>query len=245
MAAERTDSIGFGDLRLIQRPEDFCYGIDAVILADFAASGIKLSDTVMDLGTGNGIIPLILSHKTLAKQIYGLEVQKETYCIACKNIQENRLNPRVTIIHGNVRDLGISICPELIGILDCVVSNPPYMANKSGLTNDNQAKSIARHETDGNLSDFLNAAARILKNKGHLYMVHRPNRMVDLFCQAREVGLEPKELRLICPRQGEAPNILLVHFIKGGGKELRILPNLNVYQPGGGYTDELLNIYEK
>jgi tRNA1Val (adenine37-N6)-methyltransferase len=76
-------------------------------------------------------------------------------------------------------------------------------------------------------------------------MVHRPNRMVDLFCQAREVGLEPKELRLICPRQGEAPNILLVHFIKGGGKELRILPNLNVYQPGGGYTDELLNIYEK
>jgi tRNA1Val (adenine37-N6)-methyltransferase len=155
------------------------------------------------------------------------------------------LNPRVTIIHGNVRDLGISICPELIGILDCVVSNPPYMANKSGLTNDNQAKSIARHETDGNLSDFLNAAARILKNKGHLYMVHRPNRMVDLFCQAREVGLEPKELRLICPRQGEAPNILLVHFIKAGGKELRILPNLNVYQPGGGYTDELLNIYEK
>jgi tRNA1Val (adenine37-N6)-methyltransferase len=245
MKAERIDSIGFGDLRLIQRPEDFCYGIDAVILADFAASGIKSTDTVMDLGTGNGIIPLILSHKTSAKQIYGLEVQKETYNIACKNIQENRLTPRVAIIHGNVRDLGVSIYPELTGLLDCVVSNPPYMANQSGLTNYNQAKTIARHETDGNLADFLNAAARLLKNKGHLFMVHRPNRMVDLFCQAREVGLEPKELRLICPRHGEVPNILLVHFIKGGGKELRILPNLNVYQIDGGYTDELLSIYEK
>ena len=128
MTVERTDRIGFGDLRLIQRPEDFCYGIDAVILADFAAGGIKSTDTVMDLGTGNGIIPLILSHKTLAKQIYGIEVQKEAYDVACKNIQENRLNPRITIIHGNVRDLGIRIYPELNGILDSVLSNPPYIA---------------------------------------------------------------------------------------------------------------------
>jgi tRNA1Val (adenine37-N6)-methyltransferase len=245
MNAERTDCIGFGDLRLIQRPEDFCYGVDAVILADFAARGSKSLVTVMDLGTGNGIIPLILSHKTAAKQIYGLEIQKESYEVACRNIQANGLDDRLFIINGNVKDIGIRLHPELIGMLDCVVSNPPYMASRSGLTNNNEAKTMARHETAGNMADFLNAAVRLLKIKGHLYMVHRPNRMVDLFCQAREVGLEPKELRLVCPKPGQPPNILLVHFIKGGGKELKILPTLNVYQADGGYTEEILEIYEK
>lgn len=245
MNAERTDCIGFGDLRLIQRPEDFCYGVDAVILADFAASGCKSHGTIMDLGTGNGIIPLILNHKTKAKRIYGLEVQEAVYEIACRNILENRLDGRIHMIHGNVKDIGIGLYPELTGTMDLVVSNPPYMANKSGLTNNNLAKTIARHETTGNLDDFLNAAARLLKSKGHLFMVHRPNRMVDLFCKAREVGLEPKELRLVCPRQGEPPNILLVHFLKGGGKELKILPTLNVYESGGEYSDEILAIYEK
>lgn len=245
MNAERTDHIGFGDLRLIQRPEDFCYGIDAVILSDFAASGIKKHGTVMDLGTGNGVIPLILSHKTSAKKIFGLEVQADSYHVACKNILANGLDDRLAIIHGNVKDIGISLHPELFGIMDVVVSNPPYMANQSALLNNNPAKTIARHEITANMNDFLNAAARLLKNKGHLYMVHRPNRMVDLFCMARDMGLEPKELRLVCPKPGEPPNILLVHFIKGGGKELKILPTLDVYQPSGEYTDEIMYIYEK
>lgn len=245
MNAERTDCIGFGNLRLIQRPEDFCYGVDAVILADFAASGIKTHDTVMDLGTGNGIIPLILSHKTSAKRIYGLEIQTEMYEIACKNILTNGLEDRIDMIQGNVKDIGVSLHTELINTLDCIVSNPPYMAKQSGLTNINQAKTMARHETAGGLADFLKAASRLLKVKGHLYMVHRPNRMVDLFCLAREVGLEPKELRLVCPKPGASPNILLVHFLKGGGKELKILPTLNVYQSDGGYTEEILAIYEK
>jgi len=245
MNAERTDRIGFGDLRLIQRPEDFCYGVDAVILADFAASGVKASGLVMDLGTGNGIIPLILSHKTKANRIFGLEVQEETYQIASKNVHENGLEGRVSILFGNVKDIGLTFCPELTGTVDVVVSNPPYMASQSGLTNSNHAKTIARHETAGDLFDFLNASARLLKIKGHLYMVHRPNRMVDLFCLARQVGLEPKELRLVCPKNGAAPNILLVHFLKGGGKELKILPNLDVYGQDGEYTKEILAIYEK
>ena len=245
MNAERTDCIGFGDLRLIQRPEDFCYGVDAVILADFASGAIKSPVSIMDLGTGNGIIPLILSHKTVAKKIFGLEVQKKAYEIACKNICENGLDDRITIIQGDVVEIGLNLHPELLGKMDVVVSNPPYMANQSALTNHNPAKTIARHETSANLNEFLNASARLLKNKGHLFMVHRPNRMVDLFCHARAVGLEPKELRLVCPREGEPPNILLVHFIKAGGKELKILPTLNVYQPTGEYTDEILSIYEK
>jgi tRNA1Val (adenine37-N6)-methyltransferase len=245
MNAERTDCIGFGDLRLIQRPEDFCYGVDAVILADFAASGIKAIGKVMDLGTGTGIIPLILSHKTAAKKIFGLEVQNDAYTVSCRNISANKLDDRITIIQGNVKDIGIDLYPELTGSMDVVVSNPPYMADQSALVNQNPAKTIARHEKSGNLDDFLSAAVRLLKNKGHLYMVHRPNRMVDLFCKAREFGLEPKELRLVSPKSGEAPNILLVHFIKGGGKELKILPTLNVYQADGEYTDEIMAIYEK
>jgi tRNA1Val (adenine37-N6)-methyltransferase len=245
MKAERTDRIGFGDLRLIQRPEDFCYGVDAVILSDFAARGIKKHGTVMDLGTGNGVIPLILSHKTSAKKIFGLEVQADSYHLACKNILANGLDDRLAIIHGNVKDIGISLHPELYGIMDVVVSNPPYMAKQSALLNNNPAKTIARHEITANMNDFLHAAVRLLKNKGHLYMVHRPNRMVDLFCMAREIGLEPKELRLVCPKAGEPANILLVHFIKGGGKELKVLPTLDVYQPSGEYTDEILHVYEK
>jgi tRNA1Val (adenine37-N6)-methyltransferase len=245
MNAERTDCIGFGDLRLIQRPEDFCYGVDAVILADFASAAIKSPVSIMDLGTGNGIIPLILSHKTVAKEIFGLEVQKEAYETACKNISENGLDDRITIILGDVVEIGLNLHPELLGKMDVVVSNPPYMANQSALTNHNPAKTIARHETSANLNEFLNASVRLLKNKGHLFMVHRPNRMVDLFCQARAVGLEPKELRLVCPREGESPNIMLVHFLKSGGKELKILPTLNVYQSSGKYTDEILSIYEK
>jgi tRNA1Val (adenine37-N6)-methyltransferase len=245
MKAERTDCIGFGDLRLIQRPEDFCYGVDAVILADFAASGIKSIDSVMDLGTGNGIIPLILSHKTSAKKIFGLEVQTDAYTISCRNVSANGLDDRISIKQGNVKDIGVDLHPEFKGAMDVVVSNPPYMAGQSALINKNPAKTIARHEISGSLDDFLNAAFRLLKNKGHLYMVHKPNRMVDLFCKARELGLEPKELRLVCPRPGEAPNILLVHFIKDGGKELKILPTLNVYRMDGTYTEEIISIYEK
>lgn len=244
MNAERTDCIGFGDLRLIQLPEDFCYGVDAVILADFAANGIKPRSEVMDLGTGNGIIPLILSHKTKG-HIHGLEVQQKAFEIATKNVIHNHLNERISIIHGNVKDIGLALHTELAGNIDLVVSNPPYMAQQSGLTNDNPAKTIARHETLGSLLDFLQGAARLLKDKGHLYMIHRPNRMVDLFCLARESGLEPKELRLVCPRQGEPPNMLLCHFIKGGGKELKILPSLNVYGSDESYTEEIMTIYEK
>jgi len=245
MNAERTDRIGFGDLRLTQRPEDFCYGVDAVLLADFVASGSKSSDHIMDLGTGNGIIPLILSHKSKTQHLYGLELQTKAYETACQNVLQNRLDGRIIMIHGNVKEIGLTLEPSLCGTMDRVVSNPPYMAYQRGLTNQNPAKTIARHEIAGDLRDFLGAAARLLKQKGHLYMIHRPGRMVDLFCIARELRLEPKELRLVCPKQGEPPNILMVHFLKGGGKELKILPSLSVYGPAGEYTDEIMAIYEK
>ncbi len=163
MKAERMDFIGFGDLRLIQQPEDFCYGVDAVILSDFAAKGMKNAKSIMDLGTGNGIIPLILSHKRQTTKIYGLEVQDGAFQIANRNVYINNLNARVEMIQGNVRDIGAVLYPELKEALDAVVSNPPYMENHGGIKNGNLAKTIARHETVGELADFFQASATAIK----------------------------------------------------------------------------------
>lgn len=245
MKAKRTDNIGFGNLRLDQQPEDFCYGVDAVILAAFAAKNCKSCNRIMDLGTGTGVIPLILSYKSPQSLIYGLEVQEESYRLATRNIAQNRLDERIRILFGNVKEIGIQLYPELCGNMDVVVTNPPYMEINGGIKNNNPAKTIARHEIAGDLTDFMSAAARMLKGKGHLFMVHRPSRLVDLFCTARSCGLEPKEIRMVSPKDGDSPNIVLVHCIKGGGKELKVLPSLSIYDASGGFTNEILEIYEK
>lgn len=245
MKTKRMDNIGFGNLRLDQQPEDFCYGVDAVILAHFAAENSKNSRRIMDLGTGTGVIPLILSHKSPQSMIYGLEVQEESYQLAVRNIAQNRLEDRIQILCGNVKDVATALHPELRGIMDVVVTNPPYMEYNGGIKNNNPAKTIARHEIEGDLTDFMTAAARLLKGKGHLFMVHRPSRLVDLFCIARTCGLEPKEIRFVSPKEGEPANIVLIHLIKGGGKELKVLPPLFVYGTSGEFTDEILEIYEK
>lgn len=236
---ERIDNIGFGNLRLIQKPEDFCYGVDAVILADFVKA--KEGDLVIDLGTGTGIIPLILTHKTKASRLYGLEVQEDSYQRGCRNIKLNELNERVCILKGNVKDI------EQLGLpyFQVVVSNPPYMKDQGGLKNANEAKAIARHETLGRLEDFISCATKLLEDKGHFYMVHRPSRLVDICYLCRTHGLEPKEMRFVSPKVDKAANILLLHCVKNGGSELKVLDPLYIYNEDGTYTQEILDIYEK
>lgn len=245
MKWERVDNIGFGTLRLAQQPEDFCYGIDAVILADFAAGRMKAGGTVLDLGTGNGIIPLILSHKTKAKLIYGLEVQEEAWKLASRNVEMNGLQAHIRMICGDVRELGKELLPEVAGKVDTIVSNPPYNKYEAGLQNANPARTIARHEVVGTLDDFFAAAARTLKARGSLFMIHRTNRLADLIALGRAHRLEPKLLRMVAPRPGTSPNLVLLHFLKGGGGELKTLPTLYVYGSGGEYSPEILEIYEK
>lgn len=235
---ERIDQIGFSDLKLIQKPEDFCYGVDAVILADFASK--RPARRMVDLGTGTGIIPHILSHKTNAEKIYGIEYQKDACQRAVRNAQLNGLEERLTFIEANVAEFD-----QLCGWADAVTANPPYMAGSGGLTNRNEAKTIARHETVGTLEDFISCAARLLRDRGDFYMVHRPSRLVDLFSICRKYRLEPKELRLVAPRRGEIPNIVLIHAVKGGGAELRLLETLCVYKEKGVYSDEIQRIYER
>lgn len=239
---ERIDEIGFGTLRLIQKPEDFCYGIDAVLLATFAE--VRKNARVIDLGTGTGIIPIILSHRTEAAEIVGVEVQQDSYERGLRNIQINCLGDRVTFIHGDVKHL---IKEKMVNkhSFDAVLTNPPYVKSDGGLKNKEAARTVARHETTAELSDFIGEASLLLKDRGDFYMVHRPNRLVDISVLCRQHKLEPKELRLVSPNKDSAPNILLIHCVKHGRPELKFLDPLYVYQQGGSYTDEIMRLYER
>ena len=241
----RFDETGFGDIGIFQAPEEFCYGVDAVLLADFAAKAAnkKKNCRIMDLGTGTGIIPLILSHKTKAPYIAGLEVQDHSFSLVQKNIAYNHLENRIHGFQGDVS--AFSLEDEMAETFDVVTSNPPYFVGGGGIESKNPAKSIARHETTGSLNDFVRLAAKLLKDKGDFYMVHRPSRLVDICQCCRSHKLEPKELRFVSGKPMEKPNILLIHCVKHGGSELRILEPLAVHREDGTYTDEILKIYEK
>ena len=247
---ERIDEIGFGGRKLIQKPDDFCYGIDAVLLADFAARRHKCREnarTVIDLGTGTGIIPLILEYKIGAEKIYGIELQETSWECACRNIVFNGLEKRISFINDDVGNFGSHMSEwgkKLKGQADIVVSNPPYFESGSGLINDRTPKMIARHETSAGLEAFMACASHLLRPKGDFFMIQRPFRLTDICCFGRKNGLEPKELCFVSPKKDTAPNMLLIHMVKGGGSELKILENLYVYDDNGKYTPEILKAYE-
>lgn len=238
---ERIDDIGFGNLRLIQNTEDFCYGIDAVILADFAAKNARKARRIADLGTGTGILPLILSHKTDAEKITGFEVRKSSYEIAVRNAQGNGLEDRISFVNSNVKDIDKSY----YGIFDTVTMNPPYMESGRGIVNPDDGKMVARHEILGTLEDFMKASSALLEHRGDLFVVHRPSRLADIFCTGRSLKLEPKAVKMVKPREGEAANIVLVHLVKNGGKQLKVLKDLIVYGRDNTYTDDIISIYER
>lgn len=250
---ERVDDIGFGGLKLIQKPEEFCYGVDAVILADFAAryaaaalpsrKGQSEAVTAVDLGTGTGIIPLILSYKTGWHQLVGVEVQEGSFKRAVRNAALNGLDERVSFIHGDVKDFDVCWGKELSGSVDVVTSNPPYTKGSGGIKSTNRAKAIARHETTAGLEDFIRCAAQLLRPRGDFFMVHRPSRLADICCMARAAGLEPKEMCFVGPNRESAPNILLVHMVKGAGRQLTLLEPLFVYEENGSYTEKLKECY--
>lgn len=248
---ERIDRIGFGDLRLIQKPEDFCYGVDAVLLAYFAATHggqkncnkVKLKRAI-DLGTGTGIIPLILSHKTDMSEIFGLEIQQDSYHRALRNIRLNGLENRIKMYRGDVADIENVISKDFVGTFNMVTANPPYMLKNGAIINEKIEKMIARHETSGLMDDFIRTAALLLKPKCDFYMVHRPSRLVDICVSCRINKLEPKTICFVSPRQGEIPNIILLHCVKHGNPELKYMKNLNIYE-GTEYSEEIKEIYER
>lgn len=245
---ETMDSIGFGGMKLIQG-NGFRYGVDAVLLAGFTAGetggrGMKRRKAphILELGCGNGIVSLILSHKISESTLLGVEIQAEEAERACRNVKLNCLDKRIQIREADVASLGETVLPEKF---NAVVTNPPYFRRGGAIPNDASAKYIARHETSADLDAFIRAAAAQLDRDGELFMVHRPDRLVDICCSMRAQGLEPKELQMVMPFLETKPNILLVHGVKGGNSELRVLPPIHVREKDGRYSDLIQRIYER
>lgn len=251
--SERIDETGFGTLKLVQEAEDFCYGVDAVLLADFAAKQKRKIRCAVDLGTGNGAACLMLGHMTDVRKIAGVEVQKEPFALFERNIEVNALTGKAAGICENVRNVDAvkAFLKEFAGDelsdghADVVISNPPYTAAGGGMMGINRVKMAARHEVLGTLEDFMRCASELLMDRGDFYMVHRPARLVDICELARKYRLEPKEMQMVSPYEGSVPNILLIHCVKRGGKDLKWLEPLYIYEKNGKYSKKILEIYEK
>ena len=234
---ERVDDLQLKGLKVIQDKNGFCFGIDAVLLANFAK--VKRNANVVDLGTGTGIIPVLIAGKSNAKKIVGVEIQDEVWEMANRTVQMNDLQDRVQIVKGDIKTIDKDL--EVHGF-HVATSNPPYM-HMNGIQNPNDKKAISRHEVLCNLEDVIRAASRLVMPRGKFFMIHRPIRLVDIVTLGRKYNLEPKVMQFVHPKAGKAPNLLLVEFTKDGRPELKILDPLYVYDEDGNYTKEIQQIY--
>lgn len=237
-AGERLDDLQRGGLSIIQHPGRFCFGIDAVLLAEFARA--LPGEKVMDLCSGTGIIPILMTSRSAGAAYQALEVQAESADMAARSVLGNHLENLITVTCGDLKDVPTA-CN---GRFDVVTVNPPYAKLPSGKANATDAKSIARHEVLCTLDDVLDCAARLLKSKGKLFICYRPTRLADLLCAMRERKLEPKRMRFVHPKKDSEPNIVLVEGIKDAASELRVLPPLVVYDDHQNYTAEIYRIYQ-
>lgn len=238
---ERIDDLQLDNLKIIQNKDGFCFGIDAVLLSDFAKD-IRNNSTVLDLGTGTGIIGILLCAKTKLSKIYGIDIQKDVCDMASRSIKLNNLENKFEIINTNIKDLK-NIFED--NSFDAIVSNPPYKKDNSGLKNESETKLISRHEITASLEDFISVSSKLLKNNGSIYMVHRPERLSDLFYLLKKYNLEPKKLRLVQSYVDSKPKLILVKATKNSKSFLNIDEPLIVYNKDGSYTDEIFKIYGK
>lgn len=238
------EDIGFGGLKLVQSEEGFRFGIDAVLLADFASCFCSDAKHIVDLGTGNGVVPLIMSHKMPACSFTGMDLQPKAIELARRSCSLNGLEDRIQFQECDVAELAGRM-PQLRGSADAVVSNPPYVARGAGIINEEDSKFLSRQETTAGIDEFAAAAAFLLKERGHFVLVHRPSRLVDIFCSCRKYALEPKNIQFVAPRRDAKPNIVLLHCTKGGGRELDYREPLYVYGEDGHYSPAVMKIYEK
>lgn len=236
---ERIDDLEYKGLKIIQNTEGFCFGIDSILLSDFAKD-IKKDSKVIDLGTGTGIIGILLCAKTEISHMVGVEIQEEVYDIAKRNVKLNGLEEKFTLMNINIKELEKR---QEIGKFDAVVTNPPYKKENTGIQNENEKRLISRHEITANLEDFIRISTQLLKDKKDLYMVHRPDRLVDIIELLRKYKLEPKKLKLVYPKPEKEPNLLLIKATKNAKPFLKIEKPLYVYKENGEYTDEILKIY--
>lgn len=235
---ERVDDLGIRNYRIIQNPELFCFGIDAVLLSEFAK--VKDGQKVLDMCTGTGILPILLAAKTKAEHLTGLEIQAQSVEMAQRSIALNEIENRVEIVEGDIKEAS-----KLFGVqsFDVVTCNPPYMIHEHGLKNPDMPKAIARHEVLLTFEDVAREAAGVLKEGGDFYLVHRPFRLVELFETLTKYKLEPKNVRFVHPYVDKEPNMVLIHCKKGAKRYVTIDKPLIVYKDVNVYTDEVLEIY--
>ncbi|RHP42097.1 MULTISPECIES: tRNA1(Val) (adenine(37)-N6)-methyltransferase [unclassified Clostridium] len=235
---ERIDDLQRNGYRIIQKKKGFCFGMDAVLLSGFAQ--VKEGEMAVDLGTGTGIIPILLEAKTKGRHFTGLEIQEEVAEMANRSVRLNHLEDRVDIVRGDIKEAS-----RLFGkaSFDVVTSNPPYMNDNHGLKNPDLPKAIARHEVFCTLDDVCREASLLLKTGGRFYMVHRPHRLAEIITALKNYKLEPKRMKLVHPFIDKDANMVLIEAVRGGKSMMKVEAPIIVYQKPGVYTQEIYDIY--
>ena len=239
LEGERLDELQREGRKIIQHPNVFCFGMDAVLLAAFAKA--YPGEMVLDLCSGTGIIPILMESRCPGASYTGLELQEASADMARRSVAYNGREEAITVLQGDLREC----VPNLgAGKWDAITVNPPYMKVPGGLHNQNARMNLARHEVECTLEDVIRTSAKLLKSKGRFYMVHRPLRLVEILSSLHENGLEPKRMQLVHPRIDREPNMVLIEASRGGGAELRVQPPLIIYNEDGSYTEPVRRIYE-
>ncbi len=235
---ERLDDLQVNGYEIIQHPGKFCFGMDAVLLSNFAR--VKKGERVLDLGTGTGIIPILLTAKTEGEKFIGLEIQEESADMAKRSVAHNGLEDRVEIIKGDIKEAA-----TIFGhaSFDVITTNPPYMIGSHGIANALDTKAIARHEVLCTLEDILRESAKLLRPGGKFFMVHRPFRLAEILSKMVEFKIEPKRMRMVHPFVDKEPNMVLIEGLRGGNSRVTVERPLIVYKEVGVYSDELLGEY--
>ena len=235
---ERFDDLQRNNYKIIQHAGRFCFGMDAVLLSGFAK--IKPGSRVLDMGTGTGIIPILLEAKTEGKHFTGLEIQEESADMARRSVAVNGLSHKIDIVVGDIKEASSIFAASSF---DAVVTNPPYMINEHGLVNPAEEKAIARHEIKCTLEDVVREGAKVLKPSGHFFMVHRPYRLAEIFVVLKKYKLEPKRMKLVHPYTDKEPSMVLIEACKGGKPSLKVEPPVIIYKEDGTYSDEITEVY--
>lgn len=235
---ETLDDLNLKGIHVIQKKHAFRFGVDAVLLANFAK--VKRNANVVDLCTGTGIVPFILAGKTQASNLIGIEIQEEFVDMANRSAQYNNLQDKIKFISGDLKNVELI---KSISKVDVVTVNPPYKLHNSGLINLNDKNAIARHEICCTLEDVIIACRILLKDNGRMYMVHRPDRLADILCIMRKHRIEPKRIRMVHPSVNKAPNIVLIEGQRDGGAFLKWESPLYVHNEEGGYTQQIIDMY--
>lgn len=238
LPGERLDDLQRNNYHIIQNPEKFCFGMDAVLLSGYAV--VKKGETVLDLGTGTGILPILLAAKTEGSHYTGLEIQEESADMARRSVLVNGLQDKIDIVTGDIKQ-----ARDIFGAsaYDVIVSNPPYMPGQHGLVNPDSPKAIARHEVACTLEDVIGQGAMILKPGGRFYMVHRPFRLVEIYACFTRHGLEPKRTRLVYPYKDKEPTMVLIEAVRGGRPRLTMEKPLIIYEEVNRYSEEIIRDY--